>query len=159
MKTLCALSFLAIFAAVASADDSQSHWEKAYPAAEQGMVRHVLHLKSLDDENKVKVELIVGKVVETDGVNHYFFTGAITEATVAGWGYPRYNVKVGGLGSTLMAPDPNKPKENKFIALGGEPFLVRYNSRLPIVVYVPEGFEVRYRIWKGDTETKSIDKG
>ena len=29
----------------------------------------------------------------------------------------------------------------------GEGFLIRYNSKLPVVVYVPDEFEVRYRIW------------
>ena len=29
----------------------------------------------------------------------------------------------------------------------GDGFLLRYNSRLPVVVYVPQGFDVRYRIW------------
>ena len=51
------------------------------------------------------------------------------------------------MAGTLMAVDPNAPKVNRFITLGGEPYLIRYNSRLPIVVYVPEGVEVRYRIW------------
>ena len=29
----------------------------------------------------------------------------------------------------------------------GEPLLVRYNSKLPVVVYAPGDVEVRYRIW------------
>jgi len=29
----------------------------------------------------------------------------------------------------------------------GEPLQIRYNSRLPVVVYAPKGYEVRYRIW------------
>jgi ecotin len=29
----------------------------------------------------------------------------------------------------------------------GQGFLQRYDSELPVVTYVPEGFEVRYRIW------------
>ena len=60
---------------------------------------------------------------------------------------------------TLMAVDPNAPKEDRFIALGGEPYLVRYNSRLPVVVYVPEGAEARYRIWSAEAETKTMEKG
>ena len=37
--------------------------------------------------------------------------------------------------------------------------LIRYNSRLPVVVYAPEGVELRYRIWKADPETKGLDQG
>jgi hypothetical protein len=50
-------------------------------------------------------------------------------------------------------------KVNRFITLGSKPYLIRYNSRLPIVVYVPEGVEVRYRLWTAGTETKAVEKG
>jgi len=36
-----------------------------------------------------------------------------------------------------MAVDPNAPKVARFVTLRGEPSLIRYNSRLP-VVYIPE---------------------
>jgi hypothetical protein len=42
-----------------------------------------------------------------------------------------------------MAVDPDAPKVARFISLGGEPYIIRYNSRLPVVVYVPEDAEVR----------------
>ena len=29
-----------------------------------------------------------------------------------------------------------------------ESTLVRYNSRLPVVVFVPEGMALRYRVWR-----------
>ena len=51
------------------------------------------------------------------------------------------------MAGTLVAVDPNAPKVARFITIGGDPYIIRYNSRLPIVVYVPEGVEVRYRIW------------
>ncbi|MBW2490657.1 MAG: proteinase inhibitor I4 serpin, partial [Deltaproteobacteria bacterium] len=35
----------------------------------------------------------------------------------------------------------------------------RYNSRLPVVVYVPEGVEVRYRIWRAEPESKKAHEG
>lgn len=63
------------------------------------------------------------------------------------------------MAGTQMAIDPNAPKLNRFITLGGEPYLIRYNSRLPVVVYAPEGVEVRYRIWIAEPETKVIEKG
>jgi ecotin len=48
---------------------------------------------------------------------------------------------------------------NRFITLGGEPFLIRYNSRLPVVVYAPEGVEVRYRIWSAAPEARALEQG
>ena len=86
------------------------------------------------------MELIVGKTVLIDKKNQYFFGGQIQKETIEGWGFPRYIVsELGPMAGTLMAIDPNAPKINRFIPLGGEPYLIRYNSRLPIVVYTPEG--------------------
>jgi ecotin len=63
------------------------------------------------------------------------------------------------MAGTLIAVDPNAPKAPRFISLGGEPMLVRYNSRLPLVVYVPECVEVKYRLWSASPETKSLERG
>jgi ecotin len=63
------------------------------------------------------------------------------------------------MAGTLMAVDPNAPRVSRFIRLGGEPYLIRYNSRLHIVVYVSEGVEVRYRIWSASSESKGMKEG
>jgi ecotin len=52
----------------------------------------------------------------------------------------------------------NAPKVDRFITLAGEPYLIRYNSRLPIVVYVPAEVEVRYRIWSAEPESRTMEK-
>jgi ecotin len=133
---------------------------KAFPPPEKGMVRYVLHLPKQDDESALKVELIVGKTVLLDERNRYFFSGKIQQETIKGWGFTRYNVsQLGPMAGTRIAVDPNAPKVNRFIALGGEPYLIRYNSRLPVVVYAPEGVEVRYRIWTAEPEMKGFEKG
>jgi ecotin len=132
----------------------------AFPPAEEGMIRYVLQLPKQDDEAAFKVELIVGKTVLVDEMNRYFWGGKIEEETIAGWGFSRYNVsKLGPMAGTRMAIDPNAPKVSRFVTLGGEPYLIRYNSRLPVVVYAPEGVEVRYRIWNARPETKVMEKG
>jgi ecotin len=133
---------------------------KAFPPAEAGMVRYVLQLPRQADESAFKVELIVGKTVQVDERNRYFFGGKIEAETVKGWGYTRYKVsKLGPMAGTRMAVDPNAPKVARFITIGGDPYIIRYNSRLPVVVYVPEGVEVRFRIWTAGTEVKTIEKG
>jgi ecotin len=133
---------------------------KAFPPAEAGMVRHVLQLPEQEDESAFKVELVVGKTVQTDAYNRHFFVGEIVEETIEGWGFPRYVVReLGPMAGTLMAVDPAAPKVDRFVSLGGEPFLIRYNSRLPVVVYVPEGVEVRYRIWSAGSELKTMEQG
>lgn len=158
MKTLCStavFSYLVAMSSVMAADDM-----KAFPPAEQGMVRHVLHLPKQDDELAFKLELIVGKTVRVDEENRYFFGGKIEAENIKGWGFTRYVVsQLGPIAGTLMAVDPNAPKVNRFITIGGEPYMIRYNSRLPVVVYAPEGVEVRYRIWSAAPESKPIEKG
>jgi ecotin len=158
MLRLLTLATLAIFslAAMAAAADNM----KAFPPAADGQVRYVLNLPKKDDESLLKVEIVVGKTVMVDSQNHYFFAGKIVETVIEGWGFPRYDVKtLGPMAGTLMAVDPNAPKVNKFITIGGDPFLLRYNSQLPIVVYVPKDAEVRYRIWSAEPQAKPVDKG
>lgn len=158
MNKLFSIATLSFFLAVISAQATDIM--KVFPPAEEGMVRYVLQLPKQEDESIFKVELIVGKTIQIDEKNRYFFGGNIEKETIKGWGYPRYNVgKMGPLAGTLMAVDPDAPKVDRFVTLGGEPYIIRYNSRLPIVVYVPEGAEVRYRIWSAGAELKSMEKG
>lgn len=132
---------------------------KAFPPAEDGAVRFVLDLPKQEDESSFKLELLVGKTLELDQGNRYFFGGTLVEETIEGWGFPKYVLKeLGPMAGTLMAVDPKSPKVKRFITLGGEPVLLRYNSRLPVVVYVPEGVEVRYRIWRADPNAKAMEK-
>ena len=133
---------------------------KAFPPPDKGRIRYVIQLAEQDDESNYQVELIVGKTVEIDEINQYFFGGQIKKESIVGWGFRRYVVNaLGPMAGTLMAVDPNAPKVDRFIRLGGEPFLIRYNSRLPVVVYVPEGIDVRYRIWRTEPEPKAANEG
>ena len=133
---------------------------KAFPPPDQGQIRYVIQLAEQDDESNYQVELIVGQTVKIDESNQYFFGGQIKKESIVGWGFTRYVVsELGPMAGTLMAVDPNAPKVDRFIRLGGEPFLIRYNSRLPVVVYVPEGVEVRYRIWGAEPESKEAHEG
>ena len=132
---------------------------KAFPPAGEGMSRFVIMLPPRKEEEFLKVQLLVGKTVKLDPQNRYFFGGKLETETITGWGYDRYVLKsLGPMAGTLMAAHPNEPKVDRFITLGGEPELLRYNSRLPLVVYVPEGVEVRYRIWRGDQEIQLSER-
>jgi ecotin len=131
---------------------------KAFPPADKGMVRHVIRLDKQADESVIQVELIVGKTIKDDLVNDMAFTGQIEAMDVKGWGYTRYVVSnLGGIVST--AKDGNRPLVDRFVTLSGGPYLIRYNSRLPVVVYVPEGAEVRYRVWRTPPKAAAAPKG
>ena len=153
---LIALVVLAAASTLAFAADDM----KAFPAAEEGMTRYVIKLAKQPDESALKVELIIGKTVKTDAKNRYFFGGTLETESIPGWGFDRYILrKLGPMAGTLMAVDPNAPQVERFIALGGDPRLLRYNSRLPLVVYVPDGVEVRYRLWRAEANMTRAERG
>ena len=111
------------------------------------------------DEDLLKVQLIVGKTMKLDPQNRYFFEGRLETESIPGWSYDRYLLKsLGPMAGTLMAVDPNEPKVDRFITIGSEPELLRYNSRLPLVIYVPNGVEVRYRIWSAEEKIQTAPK-
>lgn len=119
----------------------------AFPAPEPGFVRHVIHLPVGNYENDLKVELLPGKVIETD-CNTRQFIGQLQEKTLEGWGYTYYVLpSIEGPISTMMAC-PEDSKKMQFVPVTGSAgSLLYYNSRLPVVVYLPEEVELRWRTW------------
>jgi ecotin len=124
----------------------------AFPAAETDMSRFVINLPEIPrSEENYSVELIAGRVIRTDGVNQVRMDAALESRPLKGWGYTYYEMTGSGqVASTLMAPPPDAEALEAFVH--GVPLTIRYNSRLPIVVYVPAGFEIRYRIWAAAAE-------
>lgn len=160
---LVALVPLAAAPRHASADDTASapapspeavqNLEAAYPKASAGKVRHVILLPAIPEEEaeNLKVEIVAGRTIDTDGVNRYRFGGEFREKDIPGWGFSFFEVDaLPGPLSTRIAPLQSAPPEKRFVA--GPRLLTRYNSRLPVVVYAPEGVEVRFRTWRADGE-------
>lgn len=154
-----AILFAVLLAFVVLADAFAADFLQAFPPAEAGMLRHVIILPKQDDESVLKVELIIGKAVIADTTNRYFFGGTLETESISGWGFERYILyKLGPMAGTRMAVDPDAPKVERFVTLGGEARLVRYNSRLPLVVYVPVDVEVRHRVWRADSSPRFVRK-
>ena len=132
---------------------------KAFPAAKEGMERFVIVLphKERGEEDAFQVELIVGKEMLTDGVNLVRLANTIAARPLEGWGYTYYEVTgPTETVSTMMAPPAGAPQVKKFVTAA--PLQIAYNSRLPIVVYAPKGYEVRYRIWQASKRTRKAEK-
>jgi ecotin len=126
---------------------------KPYPPAQDGYKRMVIHLQALANEEANKLEIIIGKTIKVD-CNRHWFGGQITEEIATGWGYPYYILKsVMGPMSTLMACPADKKEQEAFVQVRSDQGLLIYNSKLPVVVYVPADFEVHYRIWTANKET------
>lgn len=153
-KFAIALVAAACVSASAFANDTakQQPLEKVapFPQAEKGMKRQVIQLPVQQDEANFKVELLIGQTLEVD-CNQHRLGGRLESKTLEGWGYDYYVFdKVTSPVSTMMAC-PDGKKEQKFVtAYLGDNSLLRYNSKLPIVVYTPENVDVKYRVWKAD---------
>ena len=133
---------------------------KAYPAPTDGMKRFVVYLEPKEEEEDYRVELMVGKTLEVDAANGFFFAGSLEEQTIEGWGFPKYVVKqIGPMAATRIGVDPDTPKVKRFVRLGGESKLLRYNSKLPLVVYVPKDAEVRLRVWVATPQPITMNEG
>ena len=133
---------------------------KAFPKADEGMERFVIVLphKERGEEDNFKVELIAGREMLTDGVNHMRLGISIEAKPLQGWGYIYYEVEGKPVAmSTLIGVPPGTQKVKKFIQ--GKPLTIHYNSRLPIVIYAPVGTEIRYRIWEAPQSLEKVDKG
>lgn len=159
MKMPAALA-LVLAAVVASTPARAADPLQAFPPPEPGMKRFVITVPKLADEDAARVELIVGKTVSVDEHNRYVFGGKLEKETIKGWGFDRHILrKLGPMAGTLMAVDPNAPRVERFVPLAGEAKLLRYNSRMPLVVYVPNDVEVLYRIWRADPTTAKAQVG
>ncbi|AYG45145.1 ecotin [Pseudomonas sp. Leaf58] len=124
-----------------------------YPEAEKGFSRQVIHLPAQADESAYQLEILAGKTLLVD-CNRQRLGGSLEQRTLQGWGYSYYRLdKVNGPASTLMAC-PDGKKTEAFVPVVGEGFMLRYNSKLPVVVYVPEDVEVRYRVWSASQDVQ-----
>ncbi|MFC5475329.1 serine protease inhibitor ecotin [Paraherbaspirillum soli] len=124
-----------------------------YPAAAAGQTRWVIRLPQEADEKALQLELVAGKTMDVD-CNRQWFSADMKAETLAGWGYTYHVLQdVKGPASTLMACR-GQPKKPGFVPVSGAGYLLRYNSKLPVVAYLPEGFTLQYRIWRaGDNVT------
>ena len=158
---LMAVSASAIAATSAEETDiSKQPLEKVapYPKAEKGMSRQVIYLPKQEHEENFKVELLIGKTLEVD-CNRHMIGGTLETKTLSGWGYDYLVVeKLSEPASTMMACPDNTKRSEFVIANLGDAAMQRYNSRLPIVVYVPQGVDVKYRVWQADAKLQDSVK-
>ena len=124
-----------------------------FPKADSGFTRQVIHLAPQQQEDSYQVEILAGKTLAVD-CNRQRLGGMLEEKNLEGWGYPFYRLeKVIGPMSTLMACPDGKSRQ-EFVPAVGDGFMLRYNSKLPIVLYVPKEVEVRYRIWSASSKVE-----
>lgn len=126
-----------------------------FPKAKEGFKQVYIQLPIAKNENDLKIEFFVGTEKMLD-CNKHFLIGKVNTRDLLGWGYNYYEVESKGeTGGTLMAC-PDQKLTKKFVSL--QPETVRYNSKLPLVFYIPKDMEVRYRILRPDAMKKAVQK-
>ena len=163
MRTLLLAFSLALLAACAqqpTAMNSTPNPEaeqalQAFPQTEPGYQRHVILLPELDHEDEHKVELIGGKLMAVD-CNVHGMDGQFNKLDLQGWGYTYWMLESRQQVRSTMMMCPDSSKHEAFVQT--ESVLLRYNSRLPVVVFVPEGLQLRWRVWQaGATQDATAD--
>jgi len=140
------------------ATDAKKDKTHMFPKAKEGFVQHVIEVPKTENDYDHRVELLIGKTMLVD-CNKHSLRGKVETVNLKGWGFKYLEVSdIQNGPSTMMACI--EPKTEKFVSLYmREDALRRYNSRSPIVAYVPKGYEVRYRIWSaGETVEKAVQK-
>lgn len=121
-----------------------------FPKPENGYKQMLIEVPHSENDSKKKIEFSVGKIMEVDGCNHFFLQGTLEQKDLEGWGYNYYVFKTDGtVGSTQMACPG---QTNRHIFVSAQPEVTNYNGRLPIVIYVPEEYDVQFKIYKAEDD-------
>lgn len=134
-----------------NAANYQAHEDsKMFPAPAEGMEQHILTLPPLDDEENYMVEIQIGQTKMVD-CNKHGLSGKLTQDSVKGWGYQFYKVNQITDGPSTMMACLELAKKEAFLQIPGN-LKIRYDSRLPEVFYLPQGSEIRYRVWRVESD-------
>ncbi|WP_257669780.1 ecotin family protein [Parapedobacter tibetensis] len=122
-----------------------------FPKPAEGQKQIIIEVPLSDNDHNKKIAFYVGKDTETDACNHHSLMGSFEKKDLQGWGYDYYVFHTEGhIAGTKMAC-PDDQKITQFVRSNSE--FTNYNGRLPIVIYVPEGYDVKFEIWRSDAET------
>ena len=119
-----------------------------FPQAEAGHTRHVFFLP-VEGENvepNMRVELVGAKEIEVD-CNLHILGGEFERISLEGWGYGYYVFHSEGRYLSTRVGCGGQPWTLQLVTAPSE--MIDYNSRLPIIVYAPEEYVIRYRIYRG----------
>lgn len=151
---LLTLMLTLVFAFTGYAQKNDMINTKIFPTPREGYKQVVIDLKGKKHEDLLKLELIVGKNVKVDKCNKHFLVGDLKSQNLEGYGYTYYTfVSDGAVAGTKMGCMDNELVE-KFVT--GQPKVIDYNSKVPVVIYVPNDMEVKFRFWKSKAKWTEV---
>ncbi len=120
-----------------------------FPAAQPGYKILALKVPEKPNEKDFKIEVLVGKTQEID-CNYYFMMGTSQNLALDGWGYNYTVVTTNGSISGTKMGCPDNIRKMAFVHMSA--LMFDYNSKFPVVIYVPDFCEVKHRIWSASEE-------
>lgn len=127
-----------------------------FPAAAAGESQHIFQLSPLDAEENYMIEIVAGRTMAVD-CNTVMIGADFEDEDLSGWGYTYYRVEDISQPASTMMGCPDATRTDKLVTFNmGHDALLRYNSRMPIVVYAPEDVTVGYRIWQTDGAIQGV---
>ncbi len=129
-----------------------------FPNAKKDDMQHVITLPAKDNEQDYKIEFFVTKTMEVD-CNHHVLQGTLLAKDLKGWGYTYFVFQTNGDVISTMMACPDNELTKKDVSSSGQ--LLNYNSKLPVVIYTPKGYKVKYKLLKaipGEQTTKQSTK-
>ena len=141
-----------------------------YPATKQGLKRWVIQPSGLlpkSDDAMIsahpldwRVQLIVGKEVDVDcNVKRLSGPSLSLQRLPEASGKALFEISGPVLVlSTRMACTKEQAQGTSFLSLGKQPYLIPYNASWPVVVDLPDGVVLRWRVWKAETKQQEALK-
>lgn len=146
--TLATLALITLGGAAAAQDAAVDI--SIFPAARTGESQHVFQLTAVENEENYMIEIVAGRTMSVD-CNTVMIGADFDDEDLSGWGYTYYKVDDISAPASTMMGCPDNTKSEKLVTFNmGHDALLRYNSRMPIVVYAPEDVTLGYRIWQTD---------
>ena len=154
MTALFCIQFTSSYAALDSDWDAR---EGGFPTPANGMAKAVLHSRLCNDENfsEYKAEVVIEKDLLADDRREYWLNLDIQHKYVDRSTYEFYEISKIELVSSK--PDKTKKSDEILRSVKSRPFVVNCNTnKSPLVIYLPYGYSVNYRVWTSLRKNKII---
>lgn len=125
-----------------------------FPSAQEGWEKIVVDLPlTKKGGEEYMVEFTIGVEMMTDACNPYSLIGTWSEMELKGTPYAYYVASTKGQVVKAMSDCTDEKEELQFVGVKSK--LILHEREQPLVVYIPEGYQLRYRLWNTNKEWES----